>query len=151
MSAVATTAYSFGLSDDPGSDAAVTCTLGAFRPVDRGQRLGAEDLLAILGVIIAHDDHGETPIFQISVQLNDVIGNEMGCRESARRMGASQVEQVENVLFPSGRGKAVQRMRNRTSRRDPWETGTRSRRSLSTRYQPLSSTAYPRCGSAPMR
>ena len=89
MSAVTTTPSSFGLSGDPGSDAAATCTLRTFRAVNGRNGLNADDLPTVFRVEVARNDCRETPVFQILVQVHDVIGNEMGSCKSSRGVGAS--------------------------------------------------------------
>jgi hypothetical protein len=105
MFAVTITPSSFGLSGEPGSDAVTTCTLGAFRAIDRRKRFYAEYFLAVLGVIVADDDQRESSILQILVKLRDVVNDEMRRRERARRGSTRQVE--EQFAAPSGRPYAV--------------------------------------------
>src|SRR5690349_5251057 len=87
-------ASSFGASGEPGSELAVTCTLGSVVPVQRGEPAGGQDLSAVGGVELAGDQHREPPGLQLPVQLGEVVGDVVGGAENARGVDAREIQEA---------------------------------------------------------
>src|SRR6266567_3372163 len=83
---------SFGCSE-PGSELAATRTSCPLVAVDGREPVGGQDLLPVPGIVTAGDQDREAPVFDLPVQVGDVVGDEVGRAEGTGRVGAREIEE----------------------------------------------------------